>query len=232
MGIVTILRVLLHLLVRDSYYVEFTTWASLPYFHYYSVYWFTTSTAWCLLNAPCSHTSSTLSIGWSSLHGACSHSSNTTPSNWFMTGTTWSFLQRHCSHTSKTTPSTGSRLVLHGVYCMDLAPILPLLLRLLVHDWYNLEFTAWSSHPYFHYYSVYSFTTSSMWSLLHGHGSHTSSSTPSNWFTTGTTWSLLHRPRSHTSITTPSTGSRLVLLGVYYIGIAPILPVLLHLIGS
>jgi hypothetical protein len=45
-------------------------------------------------------------------------------------------------YTSSTTPSTGSRLVLGGVYCMGLAPILPVLLRLLVHDWYYVEFTA------------------------------------------------------------------------------------------
>jgi hypothetical protein len=59
-----------------------------------------------------------------------------------------------CSHTSNSTPSTGSRLVLRGVYCMGLAPILPLVIRLLVHDRYYVEFAAWACLPYFQYYSV------------------------------------------------------------------------------
>jgi hypothetical protein len=49
---------------------------------------------------------------------------------------------------------------------------------------------------------------------------------------TGTTWSLLHGPRSHTFSTTPFTGSHRVLCGVYYMGIPPILPVLLRLTSS
>jgi hypothetical protein len=72
---------------------------------------------------------------------------------------------------------------------MGHAPILPILLCLLVHDWYYVEFTAWASLPYFQYYSIY-------------------------WLMTGTTWSLLHGHYSHTASTTPSTGSRLVLRGV------------------
>jgi hypothetical protein len=45
---------------------------------------------------------------------------------------------------------TGSRLVLHGVYCMGRAPRLLILLRLLVHDRYYVEFTAWALLAYFH----------------------------------------------------------------------------------
>jgi hypothetical protein len=45
---------------------------------------------------------------------------------------------------------------------MGLAPILPILLRLLVYDWYYVEFTASASSQYFQYYSVYWFTTSTM----------------------------------------------------------------------
>jgi hypothetical protein len=56
-----------------------------------------------------------------------------------MTGTTWSLLHESYSHTSITTPSTGSRLVLHGFYCMGLAPILLVLLCLLVHDLYYVQ---------------------------------------------------------------------------------------------
>jgi hypothetical protein len=63
-------------------------------------------------------------------------------SYWFTTGTTTSLLHGPCPHTPSTTPSTGSRLVLQQVYCMGLAPILQVLLRLLVHDWYYVEFTA------------------------------------------------------------------------------------------
>jgi hypothetical protein len=37
---------------------------------------------------------------------------------------------------------------------MGLAPILPLVIRLLVHDWYYVEFTTWALLPYFQYYSV------------------------------------------------------------------------------
>jgi hypothetical protein len=44
---------------------------------------------------------------------------------------------------------TASRLVLHGVCCMGLAPILLVLLCLLVHDWYCMEFTAWAVLPDF-----------------------------------------------------------------------------------
>jgi hypothetical protein len=76
---------------------------------------------------------------------------------WFTTGTTWSLLHGPRCDTVNTTPSTGLRLVLHRVYCMDLAPILPVLLCLLVHDRYYMEFTAWTSLPYFQYYSVYWF---------------------------------------------------------------------------
>jgi hypothetical protein len=101
---------------------------------------------------------------------------------------------------------TSLRLILHGVYCMGLAPILPLQLRLLVHDWYYMKFTAWASLPYFQYYSIYWFTTGTTSSLLHRHSSHTSNTTPSSWFATRTTWSLLHASRSNTSSTTPSSG--------------------------
>jgi hypothetical protein len=124
---------------------------------------------------------------------------------WFTTGTTWSLLLGSHSHTSSTIPFTSSRLVLRGVYCMGLTPILPVLLHLLVNDWYYVEFTAWALLPYCQYYSVY-------------------------WFTTGTTWSLMHECRSHTSSTTLFTGSQLVLHGVYCMGMALILPVLLHLL--
>jgi hypothetical protein len=87
MGLSPILPVLLCLTDHDYYYVEFTVWDLLPYFHYYPVYW-------------------------------------------FMTGTSWSLLHGHCSHTSSTSLSTGSHLVLHGVYCIGIAPILPILVRL------------------------------------------------------------------------------------------------------
>jgi hypothetical protein len=50
------------------------------------------------------------------------------------------------------------------------------------------------------------------------------------WFMTSTTWSLLHELCSHTSNTTPFTGLRLVLCGVYCMGFAPILLVLLRLL--
>jgi hypothetical protein len=40
MSLAPILSVLLRLLVHDSYYVEFTAWALLPYSQYYSLYWF------------------------------------------------------------------------------------------------------------------------------------------------------------------------------------------------
>jgi hypothetical protein len=105
MGLAPILLVLLRLLVHHWYYVEFTTWALLPYSQYYSVYWFTTST--------------TLSL----LHG-------------------------HCSHTASNTLFTDSRLVLRGVYCMGLSPILLVLLHLLVHNWYYVQFTMRDSLPY------------------------------------------------------------------------------------
>jgi hypothetical protein len=67
---------------------------------------------------------------------------------WFSTGTTLSLLYGACSHTFSTTPSTGFRLVLHRVYCMGLTPILPVLLHLLVFDWYFVEFPAWALLPY------------------------------------------------------------------------------------
>jgi hypothetical protein len=145
-----------------------------------------------------------------------------------MTGTTCSLLQWHRSHTSSTTSFTSSRLVLRGVYCMGLAPILPVLLLLLVHDWYYVEFTAWGSLWYFQYYSVYWFTTSTTCNLLKGPRPNIFSSV--YWFTTSTTWSLLHGSHSHTSSTTPSTGSRLVLHGVYCKGFVPTLPVLFCLL--
>jgi hypothetical protein len=37
-----------------------------------------------------------------------------------------------------------SQLVLRGVYCMGPAPRLTVLLLLLVHDWFYVEFTAWA----------------------------------------------------------------------------------------
>jgi hypothetical protein len=43
-----------------------------------------------------------------------------------------SLLKGHRSYTSSTTPFTSSQLVLHIVYWRGLAPILPVLLRLLV----------------------------------------------------------------------------------------------------
>jgi hypothetical protein len=52
------------------------------------------------------------------------------------------------------------------------------------------------------------------------------------WFMTSTSWSLLPEPCSHTLCTTPTTGSHLVLRGVYYMGIVPILPVLVRLTCS
>jgi hypothetical protein len=48
------------------------------------------------------------------------------------------------------------------VYLRGLAPILPVLLHLLVHDWYYVEFTAYVSLPYIQYYSIYWFTTGIM----------------------------------------------------------------------
>jgi hypothetical protein len=87
---------------------------------------------------------------------------------------------------------------------MGIAPVLPVLLRLPVNDWFYVEFTAWASLPYFQYYSVY-------------------------WFTTGTTRSLLQGHRSHTASTTPFTGLRLVLHVVYCMGFDPTLPVMARL---
>jgi hypothetical protein len=43
---------------------------------------------------------------------------------------------------------------------MGLAPILLVLLRLLVYDWYYVEFTEEALLFYFQYYSIYWFTTS------------------------------------------------------------------------
>jgi hypothetical protein len=86
---------------------------------------------------------------WSLLLGTCSHTSITTPSNWFTTGTMLILMHGPRSYTSSTTPSTTSSLLLHGIYCTSLAPILSLLLRLLIHDWYYMDFTAWASLPYF-----------------------------------------------------------------------------------
>jgi hypothetical protein len=108
------------------------------------------------------------------------------------------------SHTSSITLFTGLQLVLLGVCCMGIAPKLPLLLCLLVHDWYYMEFAAWASLPNCQYYSIYGFTTSTTWSLLHGHHSQTVS-------------------------TTPFTGSRLVLHGVCCMDFIPKLPVVLCL---
>jgi hypothetical protein len=47
------------------------------------------------------------------------------------------------------------RLLIYEALLHGLAPILPVLLRLLVHDWYYVEFTARASLPYCQYYSVY-----------------------------------------------------------------------------
>jgi hypothetical protein len=58
---------------------------------------------------------------------------------------------------------------------MGLAPILPVLLRLLVYDWYYMELTAWASLLYLQYYSIYWFTIGTTWSLMHGHRSDISS---------------------------------------------------------
>jgi hypothetical protein len=72
-GLALILPVLLHLLVHDWYYMEFTAWAR--------------------------------------------------------------------SYTYSTTPFIGSQLVLHAVYCKDIASILLVLLHLLIHDYYYVQFT-------------------------------------------------------------------------------------------
>jgi hypothetical protein len=74
---------------------------------------------------------------------------STNLSNWFPTGTMLILVHGPRSHTSSTTLSTTSKLVLRSVYCMGLAPVLSLLVHLLVHDWYYVEFTAWASLPYF-----------------------------------------------------------------------------------
>jgi hypothetical protein len=66
---------------------------------------------------------------------------------------------------------------MHRVYCMGIAPILPVLLLLLVNDWYYVEFTVWASLPYLQYYSVYWFTTGTTCSLLQGYRSHATSTT-------------------------------------------------------
>jgi hypothetical protein len=58
---------------------------------------------------------------------------------------------------------------------MSLAPILPVLLRLLIYDWYYMEFTARALLPYCQCYSVYWFMISTTWSLLKGFRSHASS---------------------------------------------------------
>jgi hypothetical protein len=54
-------------------------------------------------------------------------------------GTTCSLLQGHRSHTASTAQFTGSRLVLRVVSCKGFIPTLPVLLRLLVYDWYYVQ---------------------------------------------------------------------------------------------
>jgi hypothetical protein len=109
---------------------------------------------------------------------------------------------------------------------MGLAPILPVLLHLLVHDWYYVEFTAWASLPQLdHDWYYVEFTAwASLPLLVHdwyyveftAWASLTYSQYYSIcWFTTGITCSLLQGYRSHTTSTTPFTGSRLVLRGDY-----------------
>jgi hypothetical protein len=145
-----------------------------------------------------------------------------------------SLLKGARSHTSSNTPFTSLWQVLRLVYCMGLTPILPLLHRLLVHDCYYVQVTAWASLPNFKYYSVYwftnsttrkwdslqvyyfqyfvyKFTTCTTCSLLNGIRSHTSSTTPiaGSWLVLCA--SFLYGPRSHNSSTTPFIGSRLVL---------------------
>jgi hypothetical protein len=88
---------------------------------------------------------------------------------------------------------------------MGHTPILSVLLRPPVHDWYCIEFTAWALHPYSRYYSVYLFMTRTTSSLLHGSCSHTPSTTLSN-------------------------SSRLVIQRVYYMGLALIFLILLCLL--
>jgi hypothetical protein len=94
---------------------------------------------------------------------------------------------------------------------MGLAPILLVLLRLLVHDWSCVKFTAWALLPYSQYYFVYWFYVEfSAWASL-----PYSKYKSVYWFTTGTASSLLHGHHSHTTSTTPFTGLRLILLGVF-----------------
>jgi hypothetical protein len=64
-----------------------------------------------------------------------------------MIGTTCSLLQGHHSFTANTTQFTGSRLVLHVAYYKGIIPILLVLLRLLVHDWYYVKSTEEASLP-------------------------------------------------------------------------------------
>jgi hypothetical protein len=122
MGFAPILLVLLRLLVYDCYYIEFTAWASLPYFQYNSVYWFTTGIRASLLKGSRSHRSSNAQV----------------TSFWLIF---YMLLMGSRTDTYSTTPFIGLRLVLRGVYCMGFAPIIPVQLRLLVHDWYSCKFT-------------------------------------------------------------------------------------------
>jgi hypothetical protein len=137
---------------------------------------------------------------------------------------------------------------------MGFAPILPVLLRLLVHDWYYVEFTKWallptpSTTPYtgsrlvlrrVYYMGFAPILPVLLHLLIHDcyYIKFTAwTSLPYfqyysvYWFMAGTTSSLLLRPRSHNSSTTPSTGSRLVLHRVCCKGLATIVPLLLHLL--
>jgi hypothetical protein len=68
------------------------------------------------------------------LKGPRSHTLSTTPFTGSRLVLRASLLKGPRSHTSSNTLFTSLRLVLRVVYCMGLAPILPVLLRILVHD--------------------------------------------------------------------------------------------------
>jgi hypothetical protein len=71
------------------------------------------------------------------LKGLHSHTSSTSPFTGSGLVLRACFLKGPRSHTSSNTLFTSLRLVLRVVYCMGLAPILPVTLYyLLVYDWY------------------------------------------------------------------------------------------------
>jgi hypothetical protein len=118
---------------------------------------------------------------------------------------------------------------------MGLTSILPLLLRLLVNDWYYVEFTAWA-HPYtssttpstssrlvlrrVYYISIVLILLVLLHLLIHDWYYVEFTARDSlpycqyysvYWFMTSTTWSLLHGLRSHASRNDQLTSYRLVL---------------------